>query len=48
MLGELLGGHDEQDIEIFSEFTEKLDFQQMKLDEGLRYFLSLFVLPGES
>eukprot|EP01128_Nolandella_sp_AFSM9_P010380 TRINITY_DN7161_c0_g1_i1.p1 TRINITY_DN7161_c0_g1~~TRINITY_DN7161_c0_g1_i1.p1 ORF type:complete len:562 (-),score=134.10 TRINITY_DN7161_c0_g1_i1:61-1746(-) len=47
-LGELLGGTSDKDVEITREFTSLLDFSTKTLVQGLRLYLSTFMLPGEA
>lgn len=47
-LGEFLGGHEELNMLVLSEFTELLDFKDFKLDQAIRKFLEAFQLVGEA
>lgn len=38
----------EKNYDVFLKFTHSFDFQNMNILEALRYFLSSFILPGES
>jgi Sec7-like guanine-nucleotide exchange factor len=46
-LGEFLGSADEFNKKCLEIFTDSLSFKKMNIDEAMRYYLSLFMLPGE-
>ncbi len=46
-LGDFLGSADEFNKKCLEIFTESLSFKKMNIDEAMRYYLSLFMLPGE-
>jgi brefeldin A-inhibited guanine nucleotide-exchange protein len=39
-IGEYIGGHNDLNIEVLSEFTDCLNFRDMRIDEGMRYYLT--------
>lgn len=47
-LGDLLGRRDESAAAVLSAFVAALDLRALRLDDALRFFLSLFRLPGEA
>jgi Sec7-like guanine-nucleotide exchange factor len=47
-IGRVLGGSDELDIKILSEYCGLLDFGSLEYDKALRLFLQRFRLPGEA
>ena len=47
-IGDFLGHHDPEKIEILKEYTNMKDFSGQHLDEALRSFCSGFRLPGEA
>ncbi|CAK70017.1 unnamed protein product (macronuclear) [Paramecium tetraurelia] len=47
-LGELFGGSNEFDQKVFSLYVDFMNFKGLQVDEGLRYMLEFFTLPGES
>ncbi|CAD8161380.1 unnamed protein product [Paramecium pentaurelia] len=47
-LGELFGSSNEFDQKVFSLYVDIMNFKGLQVDEGLRYMLEFFTLPGES
>ena len=47
-IGEYLGRNDENAVNTMHAFLALLDFGELVFDEALRFFLSLFRLPGEA
>ena len=47
-IGEYLGDADQFNLDVMYSYVEMLDFTGMAFDEGLRHFLSGFMLPGEA
>ena len=47
-LGDYLGGADRDAISTLNAFVDALNFEHLSVTEALRFFLSLFRLPGES
>jgi len=47
-IGEYLGRNDDHAVATIDAFLALLDFGQLSFDEALRFFLSLFRLPGEA
>ncbi len=47
-LGDYLGRSDEHALATLSAFVDALSFEKLAFDEALRFFLSLFRLPGEA
>ena len=47
-IGEYLGRNDEHAVNTLHAFLALLDFSELVFDEALRFFLSLFRLPGEA
>ncbi|CAD8168508.1 unnamed protein product [Paramecium pentaurelia] len=47
-LGELFGGSNDFDQKVFSLYVDFMNFKGLQVDEGLRYMLEFFTLPGES
>ena len=47
-IGEFLGGNAPLNVATLSAFVRSLDFSRLSLDAALRYFVSLFKLPGEA
>ena len=47
-IGEYLGRNDEHAVNTLHAFPPLLDFSELVFDEALRFFLSLFRLPGEA
>lgn len=47
-VGEFIGGHEDLNIKTLSEYVDLLNFENMAIDQGLRYFLDQFTLPGEA
>ncbi|CAD8080310.1 unnamed protein product [Paramecium sonneborni] len=47
-LGELFGGSNEFDQKVFQLYIDFMNFKELQVDEGLRYMLEFFTLPGES
>ena len=47
-IGEYLGRNDEHAVNTLHAFLALLDFGELVFDEALRFFLSLFKLPGEA
>ena len=47
-IGDYLGRADEDATKTLSAFLQPLDFAEFSFDEALRFFLSLFRLPGEA
>ena len=48
MIGEIFGGEDEFNIKVLENYLSMLNFKDLTVLEALKYFLSLFELPGES
>ncbi|CAD8150221.1 unnamed protein product [Paramecium octaurelia] len=47
-LGELFGSSKEFDQKVFSLYVDFMKFKGLQVDEGLKYMLEFFTLPGES
>ena len=47
-IGEFIGGHEDLNINVLSEFTDLIDFKGLTLVDGMRHFLDQFTLPGEA
>ncbi|CAD8196568.1 unnamed protein product [Paramecium octaurelia] len=47
-IGAYLGGHQQSNIRVLSEFTDQLKFKDLTVEQALRYFLDQFTLPGEA
>jgi len=47
-LGEYFGGEKKLNQEVFSEFVDLVNFQELSIDDSLRTLLEYFTLPGES
>lgn len=46
--GVYLGKNDPLVKKVLTAYCNRLDFRNMSIDEALRFFLSLFRLPGEA
>lgn len=47
-IGQFIGNNDPFSVAVLKEFSNKIDFRNMEIDEALRLFLQQFRLPGES
>ncbi|CAD8122619.1 unnamed protein product [Paramecium sonneborni] len=47
-IGAFLGGHQQLNIKVLSEFTDMLKFKDLTVEQALRYYLDQFTLPGEA
>ncbi|CAK61467.1 unnamed protein product (macronuclear) [Paramecium tetraurelia] len=47
-LGELFGSSTEFNQQVFQQYIDFMNFKDLQVDEGLRYMLEFFTLPGES
>lgn len=47
-LGEFFGEEDTFNIEVLGEYADYMQFKNMNIDDGLRFYLDHFTLPGES
>ncbi|EAS07412.2 guanine nucleotide exchange factor (macronuclear) [Tetrahymena thermophila SB210] len=47
-IGEYIGGHHELNINVLSEFTDLINFQDRRIDVAMRQYLETFTLPGEA
>jgi brefeldin A-inhibited guanine nucleotide-exchange protein len=47
VIGEIFGGEDDFNLQVLDLYLEKLNFKNITVLEALRFFLSLFELPGE-
>ncbi|CAD8175946.1 unnamed protein product [Paramecium octaurelia] len=47
-LGELFGCSSEFNQQVFQQYIDFMNFKDLQIDEGLRYMLEFFTLPGES
>ncbi|CAD8069698.1 unnamed protein product [Paramecium primaurelia] len=47
-LGELFGCSSEFNQQVFQQYIDFMNFKDLQVDEGLRYMLEFFTLPGES
>ena len=47
VIGEIFGGEDEFNLSVLEHFLSLLSFSDLSILEALKYFLSLFELPGE-
>ncbi|XRB00985.1 brefeldin A-inhibited guanine nucleotide-exchange protein [Pycnococcus provasolii] len=47
-IGEYLGGHTDEEIEVMHKFQDGMNYHNIVFDEAIRLFLSSFRLPGEA
>jgi brefeldin A-inhibited guanine nucleotide-exchange protein len=47
-IGDYMGDGDQYNVDILHAYTELLDFTGYEIDDGIRYFLKEFRLPGEA
>lgn len=48
MIGEIFGGDDDFNLKVLETYLESLNLKDLSVLESLKYYLSLFELPGES
>lgn len=48
MIGEIFGGDDDFSLQVLEMYLESLNLKDLTVLESLKYYLSLFELPGES
>jgi len=48
VLGQFLGKNSKTNIAILQAFAGKIKFEDIRIDEALRFYLSLYKLPGEA
>ena len=47
-IGDYMGDGNQYNVDILHAYTELLDFTSLEIDDGIRYFLKEFRLPGEA
>lgn len=47
MIGEIFGGEEDFNLKVLDTYLGFLNFKNMSILEAMRYYLSLFEMPGE-